>query len=115
MSVYPPIAKTQVTRSGVIKTTIARPKAYYSRGSSQRLPAGQITVHVTFTTPLRDASWVFGGMTIWNNGDAAIDLQFIQIIGVSAKSQSGFDLLLSTPPMTDNYWLDWTIAESTNP
>ena len=114
MSTYPAIAKTKITPSGVVKTTIARPKAYYSRAGSKRLEAGQTSVQIAFTTPLADAAWIFGGMTIWNSADADIDTVQIGILGRTAKSQSGFTLLI-TPPPTDNYWLDWTIAEEFNP
>lgn len=115
MSSFPGASKLRVTNELVAKINIARPKAYYSRGGTQRLEVGQVVVTVTFTTPLKDTNWVFGALTVWNSADAAVDIQQITAVGRSAKSQSSFEVLLSSPPLSDNYYLDWTIAEAFNP
>lgn len=112
---YPGASKIRVSSTKVAKITIARPKAYYSRGATQALVGGERTVDVVFTTPLKDANWVFGSMTFWNISDAAVDVVQLAATGISAKSQSGFTILLATAPPNDNYKLDWTIAEAFNP
>ena len=111
----PGASKVKVLSTKVAKITIARPKAYYSRGDTEVLVADERSVVVEFDTPLKDANWVFGGMTVWNTANDPVDVVQISVMGISAKSQSGFTVLLSTAPPNDNYRLDWTIAEAFNP
>lgn len=116
MSAYPKAAKITVQPDRTIKLTLGRPKAYYSRADRQQLAQGITSVRVDFTTPLKDANWVFGGMPmIVNASDAEIDLQHISVLGVSNASQSGFNVVLSAPPNSGNYYLHWSIAEKFNP
>lgn len=112
---YPGASKLTITNARTAKITVARAKAYYSRGGTKVLEPDVRSVSVTFTTPLKDANWVFGSMTFWNTGDAAVDVVQLAAMGVSAKSQNGFTILLNAAPPTDNYRLDWTIAEAYNP
>lgn len=116
MSDFPAPARLSVTSDRVvtIKGSI-RPRPYYSRGDTQRLVAGETTVTVTFNTPVKDTSWVFAGLTFVNYDDAEIDVVHLEAIGRIQKSQSGFQLRLNAPPPTDNYYLDWSIAEKYNP
>lgn len=115
MADFPPAAKVKVEAEGTVKVTIGRPRPYYSRGDTQRLVAMETSVVVTFNTPVKDTNWVFAGLTFWNSADADIDVVHLQTIGRILKSQSGFQLLLNGPPPTDNYYLDWAIAEKYNP
>lgn len=112
---YPGASKVKVLSTKVAKITVGRPKAYYSRGGTKDLAADERSVEVLFTTPLKDANWVFGGMTVWNTANDPVDVVQISVMGISAKSQSGFTVLLSSAPPNANYKLDWTIAEAFNP
>lgn len=115
MATYPPTAKVTITTARVAKVTIGRPRPYYSRGDTQRLTVGETTVTVTFDTALRDANWVFAGLTFLNWADPAIDVVQLAATARIQKSASGFELLLTAPPPSDNYYLDWSIAEVYNP
>lgn len=112
---YPSPAKVNVTSDRVVKVTTTRPKAYYSRGGTQSLEVGVREFSVAFTTPLKDANWVFGALTFWNIVDARLDIVQLSVTAVTAKSQSGFTVLLAAPPPTGSYNMDWTIAEAYNP
>lgn len=115
MPTYPAAAKITVQPSGVARITIGRPRPYYSRSGTQALAALETVVVVNFPTPLRDANWVFAGLTFWNSADADIDIVQLAATSRLAKSASGFTLQLSGPPPTENYNLDWSIAEAYNP
>lgn len=112
---YPGASKLTVSTGRIAKIYIARPKAYYSRAATQALDADERSVVVEFTTPLKDANWIFGGMTVWNTANDPVDVVQISVVGISAKSQSGFTVLLSSAPPNANYKLDWSIAEAFNP
>lgn len=116
MPSYPAAAKVQVSSDRVVKVTIGRPRPYYSRGGTKVLASADGTaVVVTFATPLKDANWVFAGLTFWNSGDANIDVVQLAATSRLAKSASGFTLQLAAPPPNDNYRLDWSIAEAYDP
>lgn len=115
MAEYPPTAKVVVGNDRVVKVVVGRPRPYYSRGGTKRLEAGSVIVTVTFNTELRDANWVFAGLTFWNSADAVVDTVQLSAMGKIQKSASGFQLVLSGPPPTDNYYMDWSIAESYDP
>lgn len=115
MATFPNAAKIQVENSGTVKVQIGRPRPYYCRGDTQRLVAGEILVVVVFTTPLKDANWIFSSLQIWNKDDDLIDIPDLIITGRTAKSASGFTVKLSAPPLSDNFYLDWAIAERYNP
>lgn len=124
MSTYPPLAKTTIGQDRVIRTTISRPRPYYSRSGTKRLSLANITIDptsglpkvtVTFNTPLRDANWVFAGLTFWNSADADIDVVQISAMGRTQKSQSGFTVQLSALPPTEDTYMDWSIAEAYDP
>lgn len=110
---YPVAADVEIGEDRIAVVYINRPRAYYSRGGTVDLAAGQTEVVVAFATPLKDSNWVFGGLTFWNSADADIDVPFLATVSRLAKSQNGFTLLLSAPPPTANHKLDWTIAEKT--
>lgn len=112
---YPGASKVKITGDLVAKITVGRPKAYYSRAGTQLLAPDTREVTVTFATPLKDTSWIFGALTVWNVADALVDIVAITAIGTSNKSQSGFTVLLSQAPPNGNYRLDWSIAEAFNP
>lgn len=113
--VYPSPAKITIGADRVAKITIGRPRPYYSRSGTQALAALETAVVVNFPTPLRDANWIFAGLTFWNSADADIDIVQLMATSRLAKSASGFTLLLAAPPPTANYNLDWSIAEAYNP
>lgn len=115
MANYPTPAKVTVGADRVVKVVISRPRAYYSKAGTADLVAGVREVAVAFTTPMADANWKFGGFTFWNITDARVDVVQLQATGVTAKSQSGFTVLLNGAPPTGNYKMDWTIAEAYNP
>ncbi len=116
MSDFPSAAKVRITSDRVVKVTIGRPRPYYSRSGTARLdPSDGRVVVVTFNTPLKDANWVFAGLTFWNIADADIDVVQLAATSRLAKSASGFTLLLAAPPPSDNYYLDWSIAEAYDP
>lgn len=115
MAEYPSPAKVVVGSDRVVKVTISRPRAYYSKAGTANLAADTRSVAVTFTTPMQDTNWKFGGLTFWNTTDAAVDLVQLSAMGVTAKSQSGFTVLLNVGPPTANYKMDWTIAEAYDP
>lgn len=115
MSSYPVPAKVVVGSDRVVKVTISRARAYYSKGDTEDLAQGVREVAVVFNTPMKDANWVFGSLIFWNNTDARVDVVQLQATGVTAKSQSGFTVLLNAGPPTANYKMDWTIAEAYNP
>lgn len=112
---YPSPSKLTIAADRVVKITLSRPRPYYSRSGTTRLTQGSVVVTVTFATALRDANWVFAGLTFWNSADPVIDVQMLSAMGRIAKSASGFELVLNAPPLSDNYYLDWSIAESYNP
>ena len=115
MSDFPAPAKLTIGADRVAKVVIGRPRPYYSRSDTEELQEGVVSVAVLFNTPLRDANWVFAGLTFWNATDSDVDV--VQLLAVSrlAKSASGFTLLLSAPPNSPYYRLDWSIAEAYNP
>jgi hypothetical protein len=116
MSDFPAPAKLKITGDRVVQLKgNIRPRPYYCRGDTQRLVAGDVAVVVEFNTDLKDANWVFSCLQIWNSQDADADVVFIQALPRVLKSASGFTLLLSAPPPTDGYYLDWAIAERYNP
>jgi len=115
VSTYPSPAKVTIGADRIVRATLSRPRPYYCRGDTQRLAVGEILVTVTFNTPLRDANWVFAGLTIVNSADSLIDVPDITITGRSQKSASGFTVKLSAAPLSDNFYLDWNIAEKYNP
>ena len=115
MSAYPAAAKVVVQASRVVKVVISRPRGTYARAATQNLAAGTREVVVTFVTPMVDTNWIFGALTFWNTADANVDKVQINAIGISAKSQSSFTVLLDTAPPTANYKMDWSIAEAYNP
>lgn len=117
MPSYPAPAKLKITSDRVVqfKGNI-RPRPYYCRADTQRLdPEDGVAVVVVFNTPLKDANWVFSSLQIWNSASADADVNFISPMPRVAKSATGFTLLLSSPPPTDEYYLDWAIAERYNP
>jgi hypothetical protein len=115
LSNYPSPAKVVVGSDRIVKVTISRARAYYSKAGIQDLVQGTREVTVDFDTPMADANWVYGSMCIVNSADPAVDVQQISVIGRSAPSQGGFDLLLSAAPLSGNYKLHWQIAEAYNP
>lgn len=115
MALYPAPAKVNIGSDRIVKVTISRPRAYYSRGGRQQLDQGVTNVRVSFTTPLQDANYVVGSLSIQNSDDPQIDIVAIQAFVRSSMQQSGFDVLLSAPPNSGNYYLHWTIAEAYNP
>lgn len=113
---YPAPAKLKITSDRVVKIKTSRPRPYYCRsGTEQLFNADGVTVVVEFATPLKDANWVFAGLTFWNSADADIDIVQLAATSRLAKSASGFTLQLSAPPPNDNYFLDWSIAEAYDP
>ncbi len=121
---YPPLAKIRRTpdRISIIRTS--RPRPYYSRSGTTRLSNANITIDgtsglpkvtVTFATQLRDANWVFAGLTFWNSADPDIDVVQLAATGRVQKSATGFTIQLSTLPPTEDYYVDWSIAEAYNP
>lgn len=112
---YPGPSKIVIGTDRVAKIYVTRPRAYYSRAATQRLEQGMQEVEVEFPTPMKDANWVFGALTFWNTADSNLDKVHLQALGITAKSQSGFTVLLNGVPPTDNYYLDWSIAEAYNP
>lgn len=115
MPSYPATAKIQVAADRTVKVSTGRPRPYYSRGDTVDLAPGEVAVEVEFNTPLKDANWVFAGLTFWNSQDADVDIVFIAAVSRVLKSASGFTLLLSAPPPSDGHKLDWAIAERYNP
>lgn len=115
MAQYPPTAKINISRDRVAKIVLSRPRPYYSRSGTKDLAANERLVTVTFATALADANWIFAGLTFWNSADAEIDIIQLQAMGRIAKSASGFTVLLNVAPPTDNYKMDWSIAEAYNP
>lgn len=121
---YPPVAKSVVTPDRVIKTTVSRPRPYYCRGDTVVLTNGNVffdpvsglpKVTVKFKTPVKDTNWVFSTLFFWNNTDADIDIVQLEATGRVMKSQAGFTVQLSAVPPTENYNMDWAIAERYNP
>lgn len=121
---YPPLAKLRRTADRVSIIRTSRPRPYYSRSGTKRLSnanltvdpsSGAVKVAVTFATPLQDANWVFAGLTLWNSADADVDVVFLTFLGRVQKSATGFTIQLSAPPPTEDYYLDWSIAEAYNP
>lgn len=115
MADYPVAAKVTVGADRVVKATIGRPRPYYCRSGTQQLQELVREVVVTFNTPLVDANWVFAGLTFINTADADIDIVQLSATQRVAKSASGFTLLLNAAPNSNNYYLDWSIAEAYNP
>lgn len=115
MSFYPSPAKVVVQNDRIVKVVISRPRAYYSRADKQQLVAGETAVRVNFGTELQDANYVVGSLSIQNSADALIDIVSIVPMVRSGMQQSGFDVLLTAPPPSGNYWLHWAIAEEYNP
>ncbi len=112
---YPSPAKIRIDSDRVVRIKIIRPKAYYSRAGIQALAQGVVAVRVDFTTPLVSAAWVIGSLSVVNSADPTIDVIAISAVLRSDPSQSGFDILLSTPPNSGNYKLHWSIAEEYDP
>lgn len=115
MALYPAPAKVVVGSNRIVKVTISRPRAYYSRAGKIQLAQGVTDVRVPFTTPLQDADYIVGSLTIQNSADALIDIVSIVPMVRSGMQQSGFDVILTAPPPSGNYWLHWAIAEEYNP
>jgi len=115
MSNYPSPAKINISSDRVVKIALSRPRPYYSRGDTVDLAPFETEVVVEFNTPLQDANWVFSSIFFWNSADAEIDVVHLQAVGRVQKSASGFTLRLNAPPPTDNYKMDWAIAERYNP
>lgn len=113
MSNYPSPSKVVIGSDRVVKVVISRARSYYSDAGTVDLAASTRLVVVAFAKTLKDTNWVFGGFTFWNIADAQVDIVQLAVIGVTAKSQSGFSVLLSTAPPTANYKMDFTIAEET--
>lgn len=97
------------------KIVLSRPRPYYSRSGTEDLAANERLVTVNFGTALRDANWIFAGLTFWNSADEEIDIIQLQAMGRVQKSASGFTVLLNVPPPTGNYKMDWSIAEAYDP
>lgn len=121
---YPKASKVVVQTGRAVKVVVGRPRPYYSRSGTTRLSNANITIDptsglpkvvVTFATQLRDANWVFAGLTFWNSAEADIDVVQLSATGRVQKSQSGFTVQLSTLPPTEDYYMDWSIAEAYNP
>lgn len=124
MADFPPIAQVTIGADRVAKVQTTRARPYYSRGDTMRLTPDKLTIDpdsgatkvaVVFKTVLADVNWIFAGLTFWNNADADIDIVQLQATGRVMKSQAGFTVQLNGPPPTDNYYMDWAIAERYNP
>ena len=122
---FPAAAKIIAQPNGkAAQLQLTRAKAYYSRGGQVRLTPAKITIDpatglstvvIEFPTPLKDTNWISAGITFVNIGDSPIDMVFLQGQVISMPSQTGFTVLLSTAPPTDNYYMNWGIAEIHNP
>lgn len=122
---FPAAARIVAQPSGkAAKLLLSRPKAYYSRAGQVRLTPDKITIDpqtglstvvVAFPTPVKDTNFVVLGLTFMNVGDSPIDIVFIQAMPIVLQSQAGFTVLLSIAPPTDNYYMNWGIAEIHNP
>jgi len=121
---YPPVAKLTRTADRVTVIRTGRPRPYYSRSGTVRLSNANITIDatsglpkvtVTFATALRDTNWVFAGLTFWNSADADVDVVQLSATGRVQKSATGFTIQLSGAPPTEDYYMDWSIAEAYNP
>lgn len=125
MANFPKAAKIVPQPSGkAAKLLLSRQKAYYSRAGQLRLTPDKITIDaatglptvvIPFPTPLKDANWVPGGLSFMNYQDALVDIVFLQATAIAIQSQNSMTVLLSALPPTDNYYLNWSIAEIHNP
>lgn len=125
MSNFPAAARLVEQPSGkAAKLVLSRAKAYYSRAGQVRLTPDKITIDantglstvvVAFPTPVKDTNFVVLGLTFMNVGDSLVDIVFLSAMPTVLQSQAGFTVLLSTAPPTDNYYMNWGIAEIHNP
>lgn len=110
---YPQPSKIKIGQDRIAVIKITRARAYYSEGGQHRLAAGEVLVTVNFDTPMKDTNWVGPFLHFWNSADPEIEIVQLAATGRVLKSQAGFTLLLDAPPPTDNYYMDFSIAEKT--
>lgn len=113
---FPGASKITIDTGPTVKVTVNRPRAPYARGGAVSLNYGADQVVVTFGTPLPDANYVVAGLSVQNWTDNPNLTPFITARLISAPSQSGFTVQLSSgPPAGTSYKLHWAIAEVFNP
>lgn len=110
---YPAPSKIKIGQDRIAIVKISRPRAYYSDAGQHRLLPGEVLVAVLFDTPMKDTNWVGPFLSFWNVADPEIEIVQLAATGRMLKSQSGFTVLLAQPPPSDNYYMDWSIAEKT--
>ncbi len=116
---FPGAARVSVDSDRVVKVVIRRDRPIYSRGDQKRLTAGEVDVQVFFgddddPTDLPDNDYIVPMIGIFNSADDR-NLAVLITGFVYQKSESFFRVRLSAPPPTDNYYMEWAIAETYNP
>jgi hypothetical protein len=112
---YPGAAKVSLSSPRTVKVNVVRPKPIYSRAGVINLQAGVTEYNVEFPTPLPDAEYVVSSLSVNNYVDNRNLIPFIKAFAWGVKGANYFQVKLDTAPPTENFKLEWAIAEKYNP